>query len=246
MTHLLPGGGAPQVHGAGSPVPSPASRFRHSLISALFNNRGCRRLPSTPPPDAWSPRLPAQPGPCYWLVASGTPMGWRRGCLAMGLVRSTFCYYCLGGCSAQVVCTRHSQLCVLPWCGRACCCLLLCLVPWLFWAVSLCGSCPPRSVRCCALLCWCACVVLFECPALFPAPGPVVHCCVLCCCLWCAVARCWVWLSASGFWWRVSVSVSVSDHLPCFPVVGVFGCGALHPCAVFRGAVLSFGAKRDR
>ena len=27
-------------------------------------------------------------------------MGWRRGCLDEGLVRSTVCYYCLGGCSA--------------------------------------------------------------------------------------------------------------------------------------------------
>ena len=25
---------------------------------------------------------PAPPGPCYWLVASDTPLGWRGGCLA--------------------------------------------------------------------------------------------------------------------------------------------------------------------
>ena len=35
-------------------------------------------------------------------------MGWRRGCLAAGLLRSTVCYYCLGGCSALVVCARHA------------------------------------------------------------------------------------------------------------------------------------------
>ena len=28
----------------------------------------------------------------------------------MGLVRSTVCYYCLGGCSALVVCARRSRL----------------------------------------------------------------------------------------------------------------------------------------
>ena len=33
-------------------------------------------------------------------------MGRRRGCLAAGLGRSTVCYYCLGGCSAPVMCAR--------------------------------------------------------------------------------------------------------------------------------------------
>ena len=33
-------------------------------------------------PNVWSPGALAPPGPCYWLVASGTPLGWRRGCLA--------------------------------------------------------------------------------------------------------------------------------------------------------------------
>ena len=37
-------------------------------------------------------------------------MGWRGGCLAGGLGRSTVCYYCLGGCSALVVCARRSRL----------------------------------------------------------------------------------------------------------------------------------------
>ena len=54
-------------------------------------------------------RVPAPPGPCYWLVASGTPWGWRGGCLAAGLVRSTVCYYCPGGCSALAVCALRSQ-----------------------------------------------------------------------------------------------------------------------------------------
>ena len=51
----------------------------------------------------------ALPGPCYWLVASGTPVGWRGGCLALGLVRSAVRHYCLGGCSALVVCARRSR-----------------------------------------------------------------------------------------------------------------------------------------
>ena len=38
------------------------------------------------PPDVWSPGLLALPGPCYWLIASGTPIGWRGGCLFARLV----------------------------------------------------------------------------------------------------------------------------------------------------------------
>ena len=113
---------------------------------------------------------------------------------------------------------------------------------WLFWGVLLCLPCPPCSVRACAALCWCASVVLFVCSALFSAPGAVVCCCVLCCCLWSAVARCWVWLSAVVIWWHVLLPMSPSSRVACFPVVGVVCAGALLPCAVFCGAVLSCGA----
>ena len=60
-------------------------------------------------PNANLPGFPAAPGPCYWLITSGTPMGWRRGCLAAGLVRGLVCHYCLGGCSALFVCARRSR-----------------------------------------------------------------------------------------------------------------------------------------
>ena len=60
------------------------------------------------------------------------------------------------------------------------------------WCV-LCVLCALRSVRCCASLCWCPCVVLFVWCVLLLALGVVVRCCVLCCFLWCAVVRCWVW-----------------------------------------------------
>ena len=36
-------------------------------------------------------------------------MGWCGGCLPAGLVHSTVCYYCLGGCSALVLCARRSR-----------------------------------------------------------------------------------------------------------------------------------------
>ena len=56
-----------------------------------------------------APGVPALPGWCYWLVASGTPVGWRGGCLALGLVRGAMRHYCVGRCSAPSVCVRRSR-----------------------------------------------------------------------------------------------------------------------------------------
>ena len=36
-------------------------------------------------------------------------MGWRGGCLALGLVRGAMLHYCQGGCSVLVVCVRRSR-----------------------------------------------------------------------------------------------------------------------------------------
>ena len=109
MTHLLPGGGVPRVHRAPSPVPprlpllaTPRSVHRLAAVAA-------GAYPPRRPPYVWSPGVPAPPGPCYWLVASGTPVGWRGGCLALGLVHGAVRHYCLGGCSALVVYARRSR-----------------------------------------------------------------------------------------------------------------------------------------
>ena len=109
MTHLLPGGGVPRAHGARSPVPPRLPHFAtpqsvHYLAAVVADAHPPRR-----PPNAWSPGAPAPPGPCYCLVASGTPVGWRGGCLAVGLVHGAVRHYCLGGCSALVVCARLSR-----------------------------------------------------------------------------------------------------------------------------------------
>ena len=141
-------------------------------------------------------------------------------------VCSVLCVFCCGVVVRAVV-----RCCVLC-CG--CPGLSCCAFPVL---PALC-----RAVLRCATPCWCACVVLFVRSALFQAPGTVVPCCVLCCCLWCAVARCWVWQSTVVFWWRVTVSVSLSGRFACFPVVGLVCCGALLPCVLFCGVVLSCGA----
>ena len=139
-------------------------------------------------------------------------------------------------------CCVLCAVCVLSWRGGACCCLPLCFVLFVSRGAVLCVPCPLCSVRCCASLCWCACVVVFVWCVLLLAPGAVVRCCALCCFLWCAVVRCWVWWPVVVCWWRVSVSVSLSDRLVCFPVVGVVCCCALLPCVVSFGAVLSRGA----
>ena len=130
-------------------------------------------------------------------------------------------------------------VCVLSWRGGACCCSPLCFVLCVSRGAVLCVPCALRSVRCCASLCWCGRVVLFVWCVLLLAPGAVVRCCVLCCFLWCAVVRCWVCWPVVVCWWRVSVSLSLSGRVICFPVVGVVCCGALLSCVVFCGAVLS-------
>ena len=123
MTHLLPGGGVPRVHRARSSVPPRGPHFAtppsvHRLAAVAAGAYPPRR-----PPNAWSPGLLAPPGPCYWLVASGTPLGWRRSCLAVGLVRGAVRHYCLGGCTALVVCAQRSRPVRGGW-GR---CRVLCL-----------------------------------------------------------------------------------------------------------------------
>ena len=106
MTHLLPGGGVPRVHGARSPVPPWLPHFAtprsvHHLAAVAAGAYPPCRLP-----NAWSPGALALPGPRYWLIPSGTPNG---GCLAVGPVRGTVRHYRLGGCSALVVCARRSR-----------------------------------------------------------------------------------------------------------------------------------------
>ena len=106
-THLQPGGGVPRVHRGRSPVPPRPSLFATPRSVHQFAGVAAGAYPLRRPANAWSPGAPALPGPCYWLVASGTPLGWHGGCLAFGLGRGAVRHYCLGGCSAPSVCARH-------------------------------------------------------------------------------------------------------------------------------------------
>ena len=121
--HLLPAGGVPRVHRTRSPVPPRPPLFATPRSMRQFAAVAARTYPPRPPPNAWSPGVAALPGPCYWLVASGTPVGWRGGYLALGLVRGAMRHYCLGRCSALVVCVRRSRPGRGGW-GR---CRVLCL-----------------------------------------------------------------------------------------------------------------------
>ena len=107
MTHLLPGGAVLRVHGAQSPVPPWLPLFATPRSVRHLATLAAVAYPLRRPPNAWLPGPPAPPGPCFWLVASGTPMGRRGGCLAAGLVRGSVRHYCLGGCSALFVCARR-------------------------------------------------------------------------------------------------------------------------------------------
>ena len=106
---------------------------------------------------------------------------------------------------------------------------------------ALCCVCP--GVLCCAFP-----VLSALCGAVPRCAGALAVCCLCgaCCCwrlvLWCAMVPCWVWWPVVFCWWRVSVSVSLSGRVVCFPVVGVVCCGALLSCVVICGAVLLRGA----
>ena len=133
-THLLPVGGVPRVHRARSPVLPRLPRFATPRSVHQFAAVAAGAYPLRRPPNAWSPGAPAPPGPCYWLVASGTPLGWRAGCLALGLGRGAVRHYCLGGCSAPSVGARRSRLVRGARAGTWCC-------------VSLVSPSPPRVFR---------------------------------------------------------------------------------------------------
>ena len=109
MTHLLPGCGVPRAHEARSPVPARLPLFASPRAVCHLATIVAGAYPLRRHPNVWAPGVPAPPGPCYWLVASGPPLGWRGGCVAVGLVRGNLCHYCLGGCSALVVCVRRSR-----------------------------------------------------------------------------------------------------------------------------------------
>ena len=81
-THLLPGGGVPRLHRARSPIPSRLPRFATPQSVHQFAAVAEGAYPPRRPPNVLSPGAPAPLGPCYRLVASGTPLGWRGGCLA--------------------------------------------------------------------------------------------------------------------------------------------------------------------
>ena len=127
-------------------------------------------------------------------------------------------------------------VCVLSLRGGVCCCSPLCFVLYVSLGAVLCVTCPLRSVRCCALLCWCACVVLFVWCVLLLAPGAVVRCRVLCCFLWCAVVRCLVSWPVVVCWCRAVApccpfSFAGGVGLCLFPVCAVLCCAA---CRVVR------------
>ena len=117
------GAESPWFTGLGAPSLPGFSFFATPRSVRPFAAVGAGAYPPRRPPNAWSPGVPALPGPCYWLVANGTPVGWRGGCLALGMVCGAMRHYCLGRCSALVVYARHSRPVWGGW-GR---CWVLCL-----------------------------------------------------------------------------------------------------------------------
>ena len=121
MTHLLPGGGVPWVHEARSPVPPRLPLFANPRSVRHLETVAAGSTDYVAPQTRGRPGCRCRQGTCYWFVASGTPMGWRGGCLAVGLVRGSVCHYCLGRCSAVFVCARRSRPVLVVGAGASSC-----------------------------------------------------------------------------------------------------------------------------
>ena len=194
----LPAGVALFVVDVGFFFSIPPLRAPRCLLLCVFSGLGCpgpwRPVAFPPPPSFFFFFWPSLP-PCGASVAR---------CCAVVCCVVLLRSFGAGACCAvpsgaarrpgalcfAVLCFLVFPLavCVLSWRGGACRCSLLCSVLCVSWGAVLCVPCPLRSVRCCASLCWCACVVLFVWCVLLLAPGAVVCCCVLCCSLWCVGA----------------------------------------------------------
>ena len=212
-----------------------------------MNNPKYRRGLTPEHNGIWGPRGPYEPKECTeaWLPALEV---WPAIPIAgLGYCAVVCCVVALRSVGAAARCAvpagaprRPGALCVAALCfavfpravcvfslrGDMCCYSRLCSVLCVSWGAVLCIPCPLRSVRCCALLCWCACVVLFVWCVLLLAPGAVVRCRVLFCFLWCAVVLCWVW-------WPVVVCWSPAVA-PCCPFSFAGGVGLCYfpVCAV--------------
>ena len=207
--------------------------------------------------------LPPPPPPLFVSRFSSLPLGavcrvlccavrpWVRCCAALlrvvssGVVLSSAVLRSLGAAACCAVpsgaARRPGALCSAALCFvvfRRAVCSVLCVfcrgavVRAVVRRSALCSVCP--GVLCCAFP-----VLSALCGAVLRCAGALALCCSCgaCCCwrlvLWCAVVRCWVWWPVVVCWWRVSVSVSLSGRVVCFPVVGVVCCGALLSCVVF-------------
>ena len=239
-----------------------ASRLsvRLSLFRAFRLPVGCSPVVAAPPLPPFVPRFSSLPlgAVCRVLCCAVRP--WVRCCAALlrvvssGVVLSCAVLRSLGAAACCAVpsgvARRPGALCSAALCfavfPRAVCSVLC-----LFCRGVLVRAVVRRSALCCV----CPGVLCCAVPVLSALCGAVLHCagalalccsCGACCCwrlvLWCAVVRCWVWWPVVVCWWRVSVSVSLSGRVVCFPVVGVVCCSALLSCVVFCGAVLSRGA----
>ena len=147
------------------------------------------------------------------LCFGGAVPVWPRGSPPCGLVWCILVLRCPVLCSVAlccpvVVCSRALLfLCVF---ASACCLLPAAARPLcVFWGVVLCFPCPLRSMRCCAALCWCPCVVLFPWSGLFLVPRAVGSWCR---CLFLGV-RWWLWLPGVVLWWCLSALMSMSGHV---------------------------------
>ena len=173
------------------------------------------------------------------VTLRGTPRLFRSGrsCCSRRHSRCPACVLCplelfCGACGLSLL---LGAVVGLPCCTGFCCAVSPC--------VGVCCVCLFGGASC-AMLCWRACVVA----SVRCSLAPLALAGAACCCLLFLGVCCWAWLSPVVSWWLLVAPGVVSPR--CCPWLaawlaalwfGVVCLGALLPCVVSSGAVLSCG-----
>ena len=148
MTHLLHGGGVPRVHRAPSPV-SPwlpdfaTPRSVHHLAAVAVG-----AYPPHQPANAWSPGVPAPPGPCYVLCLPRFPLPAPRflrcvwpavpsGCPLSSLAGTPFHAFCAFRGLGPVALSGFPRVSFVCLCARALAASAPPPLPGLVWRAHL-------------------------------------------------------------------------------------------------------------
>ena len=177
-------------------------------------------------PRALSPLSCFPPG--RWLLPGGCCPPFTLLCLALFVAAAGCCVPCAVLCCVSLGAVLRRAAARF---AARCCAVVCCVVFLRSFGATACCAVPSSAARCPAALSFAA-----LCFAVFPRAVCSVLCVFCRGVVVCAVVRrCALCCVCPGM-------LSLSGRVVCFPVAGVVCCGALLPCVVFCGAVLSRGA----